>query len=93
MVRIRFPPAVVSQANFRITPLARPELVERRCKWGVGLATGLAVVGDRLTMMTSPAFHHVPADPRSGRIHLICDVRGSDASLRTSVAKKSRLLQ
>ena len=28
MVRIRFPPAV-SQANFRIAPLARPDLVER----------------------------------------------------------------
>ena len=28
MVRIRFPPAV-SQVNFRIAPLARPDLVER----------------------------------------------------------------
>jgi len=28
MVRIQFPPAV-SQANFRIAPLARPDLVER----------------------------------------------------------------
>src|SRR6516162_6058586 len=42
MVQIRFPPAV-SQANFRIAPLARPDLVERHPEL---LAHQLTAAGD-----------------------------------------------
>jgi len=42
MVRILFPPAV-SQANFRLAPLARPDLVERQPEL---LAHHLTAAGD-----------------------------------------------
>jgi len=53
MVRIHLPPAV-SQANFRIAPLARPDLVERQPEL---LAHHLTAAGD---IEASPSHIIVP---------------------------------
>ena len=60
MVRILFPPAV-SQANFRLAPLARPDLVERQPEL---LAHHLTAAGD---IEASPS-HHLRSSCRGPRL-------------------------